>query len=69
MILRLFQSREGACFKVPKQMVSNFSFRQKERIAYPKHLINFQKPGTGVWSVDLLRGTDAESIDLGYYRD
>ena len=37
----------------------------EKRIAYPKHLINFQKPGTGVWTVDLLRGTDAESIDLG----
>ena len=30
----------------------------EKRIPYPKPLIHFQKPGTGVWSVDLISGVD-----------
>ena len=28
----------------------------EKRISYPKGLINFQKPGTGVWSIDRIKG-------------
>ncbi len=59
-------SIEGGCLLQGAQADGIELFISTEkRIAYPKHLINFQKPGTGVWTVDLLRGTDAESIDLG----
>ena len=30
----------------------------EKRVAYPKPLINFQKPGTGVWSIDRIKGSD-----------
>ena len=30
----------------------------EKRVSYPKPLINFQKPGTGVWSIDRIRGED-----------
>jgi hypothetical protein len=38
----------------------------EKKIAYPKELINFQKPGTGVWSIDRLFGeSGVESITAG----
>ena len=33
----------------------------EKRVSYPKPLINFQKPGTGVWSIDRIKGTDGLS--------
>lgn len=30
----------------------------EKRISYPKPLINFQKPGTGVWTIDRIHGSD-----------
>ena len=30
----------------------------EKRVSYPKPLINFQKPGTGVWSIDRIKGSD-----------
>ena len=33
----------------------------EKKKAYPKELINFQKPGTGVWSIDLLKGSSGIS--------
>ena len=33
----------------------------EKEISYPKELIHFQKPGTGVWSIDLFNGADGIS--------
>ena len=58
-------SIEGGCLLQNTQSDKIELFISTEKkIAYPKALINFQKPGTGVWTVDLLQGTKAESIDL-----
>ena len=58
-------SIEGGCLlqDLQNHKVELFISTEK-KIAYPKSLINFQKPGTGVWTVDLLHGTKADSIDL-----
>ena len=38
----------------------------EKKVAYPKELINFQKPGTGVWSIDRLFGKNGvKSITAG----
>ena len=43
-----------------------FLISTEKKTAYPKALINFQKPGTGVWSIDLLKSeNDLEAFDLG----
>ena len=43
-----------------------FIISTEKKSAYPKNLINFQKPGTGVWSIDLLQsenGLDSFKLD------
>ena len=43
-----------------------FIISTEKKTAYPKTLINFQKPGTGVWSIDLLKSDNGiDSFDLG----
>ena len=42
-----------------------FFISTEKKTAYPKTLINFQKPGTGVWSIDLLKSENGlEAFDL-----
>jgi len=36
----------------------------EKRVAYPEPLQGFQKPGTGVWSIDRILGTSPSSLDL-----
>ena len=36
----------------------------EKQIPYPKNLIHFQKPGTGVWSIDCLTGDSAEPTSI-----
>lgn len=35
----------------------------EKRIAYPAPLIDYQKPGTGVWSIDRMVGNDPDALD------
>ena len=43
-----------------------FIISTEKKTSYPKTLINFQKPGTGVWSIDLLKSKNGlEAFDLG----
>lgn len=43
-----------------------FVISTEKKTAYPKALINFQKPGTGVWSIDLLKSKNGlGAFDLG----
>ncbi len=58
-------SIEGGCLlqnKLTNQTELYISTEKK--IAYPKTFINFQKPRTGVWSIDQLSGESPESINL-----
>ena len=58
-------SIEGGCLINNKSSGNYELFISTEKeIAYPKQLINFQKPGTGVWSIDILSGMSPESINL-----
>lgn len=42
-----------------------FIISTEKKIAYPKSLINFQKPGTGVWSIDILSSVNGlDAFDL-----
>ena len=36
----------------------------EKQIPYPKNLIHFQKPGTGVWSIDCLTGDSSEPSSI-----
>lgn len=36
----------------------------EKQIPYPKNLIHFQKPGTGVWSIDCLSGDSSEPTSI-----
>ena len=52
-------SIEGGCL-LPSMLDENkfeLFVSTEKNIPYPKKLINFQKPGTGVWSIDLLCGS------------
>ena len=62
-------SIEGGCLiqTSDKNQYELFISTEKQ-VAYPKSLINFQKPGTGVWSIDLLTGQNPESIELASIR-
>ena len=58
-------SIEGGCLIKDKNTGNTELYLSTEKkSAYPKPLINFQKPGTGVWSVDLVRGVSPEKLDL-----
>ncbi len=39
-----------------------FISTEKER-AYPEPLLSYQKPGTGVWSIDCMEGASVETLD------
>ena len=59
-------SIEGGCI-LPAHQGMGFEMivSTEKEISYPKELIHFQKPGTGVWSIDLFSGIDGiSSISL-----
>ncbi len=62
-------SIEGGCLlQRPDTKNYELFISTEKKIAYPKSLINFQKLGTGVWTIDLLTGTSPDSIDLSSIR-
>ena len=71
---RRFITHRGSCFDRGRFTDQNpeiddayeFIISTEKKTAYPKTLINFQKPGTGVWSIDLLKSKNGlEAFDLG----
>jgi len=40
----------------------------EKQIPYPKNLIHFQKPGTGVWSIDCLSGDSLEPTSINTHK-
>ena len=59
-------SIEGGCLLQDKKTkVTELFISTEKNIAYPKQIINFQKPGTGVWSIDMIAGSaSVESLDI-----
>ena len=53
-------SIEGASLLASERAPSGWELfvSTEKRISYPKPLINFQKPGTGVWTIDRIHGSD-----------
>ena len=55
--------------KLSNENEYDFFISTEKKMPYPKSLINFQKPGTGVWSIDLLKSNDGmNSFDLSQMR-
>jgi hypothetical protein len=54
-------SVEGSCLRRTGQKLELYVASEK-RADYPDHLREFQKPGTGVWSIDVLRAPTAEGL-------
>ena len=59
-------SIEGGCLmQNTKTNKVDLYISTEKKIAYPKSLINFQKPGTGVWSIDKITGSNGvDTLDL-----
>ena len=56
-------SIEGtALHRLPDGTVELFISSEKER-SYPSDLVDYQKPGTGVWSIDRMTGSSVEELD------
>ncbi|MED5454330.1 MAG: exo-alpha-sialidase [Verrucomicrobiota bacterium] len=51
----------GKLFLGPKGLEMIVS--TEKAIEYPKELLNYQKPGTGVWSIDRIMGETIEELD------
>jgi len=54
-------SIEGSCLRVGPRGMELYVSSEKRR-AYPAPLRQFQKPGTGVWSIDVLRAPDLAAL-------
>lgn len=55
-------SIEGACLYAGEGGVRLYVSSEKER-AYPERVREFQKPGTGVWSIDVLSARTPEGLE------
>ena len=56
-------SIEGSCLRfTPSSEVEVFVSTEKIDVAYPDHIREFQKPGAGVWTIDVLRAPDVPSL-------
>lgn len=60
-------SIEGtALHRLPDGSIELFISTEKER-AYPEGLESYQKPGTGVWSIDRITGANVESLSVSTF--
>ncbi len=55
-------SIEGAAIQFTEAGVELFVSTEKAGINYPENLQDYLKPGTGVWTIDLLRAENVESL-------
>lgn len=55
-------SIEGSALLVREDRVELFVSTEKTDRAYPQELRSFQKPGTGVWSIDMLSAPTVEGL-------
>jgi hypothetical protein len=54
-------SIEGSCLRLTPHGIELYVSSEKRR-DYPERLAQFQKPGTGIWSIDVLRAADAAGL-------
>jgi hypothetical protein len=54
-------SIEGACLYASERGLELFLSSEKA-IPYPDHLLDYQKAGTGIWSIDALAGRDLTAL-------
>ncbi|MCB0114865.1 MAG: hypothetical protein R2873_07040 [Caldilineaceae bacterium] len=55
-------SIEGSALHFTDDGVELFVSSEKADVYYPAHLSEFQKPGTGVWTIDVLRAPTVEAL-------
>ncbi len=56
-------SIEGSALQYTRDGVELYVSVEKAGIPYPKELQRFQKPGTGVWTIDVIRADTFENLD------
>lgn len=63
-------SIEGGALLPPKDEKGNWELfvSTEKKSSYPKPLIHFQKPGTGVWSINLIEGEEIDSLSVSSMR-
>ena len=59
------QSIEGTALRFSKtsKKVELFISSEKSEIKYPEHLSDYLKPGTGVWTIDVIVADSIENLD------
>lgn len=55
-------SIEGSALHFTADGVELFVSSEKADVYYPEHLRDFQKPGTGVWTIDVLKAPTVEGL-------
>ena len=55
-------SIEGAALRFTEEGVEIFVSTEKSGIGYPPEIGDYLKPGTGVWTIDLLRASSMETV-------
>lgn len=55
-------SIEGSCLRFIDDGVELFVSTEKTGAAYPEEVADFQKPGAGVWTIDVLRAASVSSL-------
>jgi len=58
-------SIEGSSLYLSDRGAELFVSSEKAGIAYPQDLQSYQKPGTGVWTIDVIRAPSVEELDGG----
>lgn len=55
-------SIEGSCLRRTDEGFDLFVSTEKANVRYPKELAGFQKPGAGVWTIDVLQAADLNAL-------
>jgi hypothetical protein len=56
-------SIEGSALVFGPHQVELYVSSEKATVAYPPHIRDYQKPGTGVWTIDRMTATRVEELD------
>ena len=58
-------SIEGTALRFEQSGACELFISSEKDAAYPDEVAEYQKPGTGVWTIDLLKGDSVEALDAG----
>ena len=56
-------SIEGTALRFDEDGCCELFISSEKDMAYPDEVAEFQKPGTGVWTIDVIRGASIEALD------